>query len=179
MPNLDSIRSALLSAQSIYLTAADSIPLTNWETSASESSWSAAEITAHLCQVETSIIANSKRIVRHDPRPVPLLKSFHFPLFMIDYRVRRFRSPLPIDESLLGEKDAQLGELRSVRDRTLAFLDETKSRDLAPYRFPHPFLGMFSIYNWLDLIARHQIRHSKQVHEIVTLLPNRVTPSQF
>lgn len=179
MPKLDSIRANLLRAQSVYLTAADAVPLTHWQTRASDISWSASEVTAHLCQVETSIIANSKRILRHEPRPVPLTKRLHFPLFMINYRVRRFRSPLPIDGSLLGEKDAQLGDLRSVRDRTLAFLDETKSRDLAPYCFPHPFLGMFSIYNWLDLIARHQIRHSKQVHEIVTLLPNRVTPSQI
>ena len=179
MPNLDSIRANLLRAQSVYLTAADAIPFAHWQSRPSDVSWSASEVTAHLCQVESSIILNSARILRHAPRPVPFFKRLHFPLFVAEYRVRRFRSPLPVDEKLLGEKDAQIGNLRSVRERTLAFLDETKSRDLAPYRFPHPFLGMFSIYNWLDLVARHQLRHSKQVHEIVTLLPNRVTPSQI
>ncbi len=179
MPNLDSIRASLLRAQSVYLTAADAIPLAHWQTRPSDTSWSASEVTAHLCQVETSIIANSQRILRHEPRHLPFTKRFRLPLFFVEYRVRRLRSPLPVDPALLGEKDTQLGGLRSVRDRTLAFLDETKSQNLALYRFPHPFLGMFSIYNWLDLIARHQIRHSKQVHEIVTFLPNRVTPPQI
>ncbi|HLK02964.1 MAG TPA: DinB family protein [Candidatus Acidoferrum sp.] len=179
MPNLDAIRSKLLNAQSRFLTAADSIPFANWQTRASDSSWSASEITAHLCQVESSIIVNAERILKHEPRHIPFTKRFRLPLFLVEYRVRRLRSPLPVDPTLLAEKDAQLGDLRAVRDRTLAFLDETKSRNLAAYRFPHPFLGMFTIYNWLDLIARHQIRHSKQVHEMATLLPNRVTPSQI
>lgn len=179
MPNLDSIRANLLRAQSVYFTAADAIPLTHWQTRATDISWSASEVTAHLCQVESSIIANAKRILRHEPKPIPFAKRFRLPLFFVEYRVRRLRSPIPVDPALLGEKDAQLGDLRSVRDRTLAFLDETKSQNLAPYCFPHPFLGMFTIYHWLDLIARHQLRHSKQVHEIVTLLPIRVTPSQI
>jgi len=179
MPNLDSIRADLLRAQSAYLIAADAISLASWQTRPSNSFWSASEITAHLCQIETGIIATSSRIIRHDPRRVPFLKRFRFPLFFVDYRIKRFRSPVPIDRALLGEKEVQLGELRTVRDRTLAFIDETKSRNLALYRFPHPFLGMFSVYDWLRVIARHQIRHSKQVHEIATLLPIRVTPSRI
>jgi hypothetical protein len=71
-----------------------------------------------------------------------------------------------------------LARLRTVRERTLAFLDETQSRNLASYRFPHPFLGMFNLYTWLELIACHQLRHAKQVHEIVTLLPNHVVTSR-
>lgn len=179
MHNLDSIRADLLRAQSVYLTAADTIALAHWQTRPTDSAWSAAEITAHLCQIESRVIATSNRIIRHEPRPVPLFKRLRYPLFLAEYRAPRFRSPLPVDQTLLGEKDAQLGELRTVRERTLAFLEETKSRNLAPYCFPHPFLGMFSIYNWLELIARHQLRHSKQVHEIATFLPNRVTPSRM
>ncbi len=178
MPNLDAIRSKLLNAQSRFLTSADSVPFLDWQTRPVESRWSAAEITAHLCQVESSIILNAERILKHEPRHIPFTKRFRLPLFLVEYRVRRLRSPLPVDPTLLAEKDAQLGGLRTVRDRTLAFLDETKSRNLAAYRFPHPFLGMFTIYNWLELIAGHQIRHSKQVHEIATLLPNRVATSR-
>jgi hypothetical protein len=178
MPNLDSIRTKLTEAQSLFLATADAISLPQWQTRLSDSSWSAAEIVAHLCQIESSIIANANRILRHPPRHVPLLKRFRFPLFLAEYRVRRFRSPLPVDPTLVGEKDAQLASLRAVRERTFVFLDETKSRDLAPYCFPHPFLGMFSIYAWLELIACHQLRHAKQIHEIATLLPNHVVNSQ-
>ena len=178
MTNVTTIRAKLITAQSSFLTVADTVPSNFWQTPPSPDAWSAAEIVAHLCQIESSIIANSSRILRHPPRPVPFIKRFRLPLFLAEYRVRRFRSPLPIDSSLLAEKDPMLASLRTVRERTLAFLDETKSRDLEPYCFPHPFLGMFNLYTWLELIASHQIRHSKQVHEIVTLLPKHVVTSQ-
>jgi len=178
MPNLDSIRAKLTSAQSRFLTVADTIPSDFWQTPPSPDAWSAAQIVAHLCQIESSILANSSRILRHPPRPVRFLKRLRLPLFLAEYRVRRFRSPLPVDSSLLAEKDPMLASLRTVRERTLAFLDETKSRNLAPYCFPHPFLGMFNLYTWLELIACHQLRHAKQVHEIAILIPKHVVTSQ-
>ena len=178
MPNLDSLRAKLFSAQSRFLTAADTIPLDLWQTSPSANAWSAADVVAHLCQIESSIISISDRILRHAPRPVPFLKRFRLPLFLAEYRVLRFQSPLPVDPSLLAEKDPMLAALCTVRERTLAFLDETKSRNLAPYCFPHPFLGMFNLYGWLELVACHQLRHAKQVHEIATLIPKHVVTSQ-
>jgi len=178
MPKLDSLRAKLFSAQSRFLTAADTIPFNLWQTPPSPNAWSTAEIVAHLCQIESSIISNSNRILRHPPRPVPLLRRFRLPLFLAEYRVRRFKSPLPVDHSLLAGKDPMLAALCTVRERTLAFLDETKSRNLAPYCFPHPFLGMFNLYAWLELIACHQLRHAKQVHEIATLIPKHVVTSQ-
>ena len=177
MPNLTTIRAKLTAAQSRFLTIADTIPSNFWQTPPSPGAWSAAEIVAHLCQIESSIVTNSNRILRHPPRPVPFIKRFRLPLFLAEYRVRRFRSPLPVDTSLLAEKDPMLASLRTVRERTLAFLDETKSRNLAPYCFPHPFLGMFNLYSWLELIACHQLRHAKQVHEMATLIPKHVVTS--
>src|SRR5882724_4979300 len=138
MPKLDSLRAKLFTAQSRFLTAADTIPFDLWQTSPSPNAWSAAEIVAHLCQIESSIIANSNRILRHPPRPVPFLKRFRLPLFLAAYRVRRFQSPLPVDHSLLAGKDPMLAALCTVRERTLAFRDETKARNLAPYCYRHP-----------------------------------------
>jgi hypothetical protein len=64
------------------------------------------------------------------------------------------------------EKETMLAELREVRERTLAFVDETKSRDLSKYRYRHAFLGSLNIYQWLQMIACHEIRHEKQMREI-------------
>jgi uncharacterized damage-inducible protein DinB len=178
MPNLDPIRAKLTASQSRFLTAADTISFSDWQTRPSSESWSAAEVVAHLCQIEASVIATSDRILRHPPRTIPLLKRFRLPVFLAEYRVRHLKSPLPVDSSLLVEKDAMLAALRTVRERTFAFLDETQSRNLAPYCFPHPFLGMLNLYSWLELIACHQLRHSKQIHEIARLLPNRVATSR-
>ncbi len=46
-----------------------------------------------------------------------------------------------MDHGLIGTKEEMLAELRAARERTLAFLDETKDRDLSVYRWPHTFFG--------------------------------------
>lgn len=78
----------------------------------------------------------------------------------------RLKSPVPLDASLLAEKETMLGMLRDARERTFAFLSETKNRDLSAYYWRHPFLGMLSTYEWIEMLAAHQIRHAKQIREI-------------
>ena len=43
---------------------------------------------------------------------------------------REAQTPMPVDPELLAEKETMLAELRDVRERTLAFMDETKERNL-------------------------------------------------
>ena len=52
------------------------------------------------------------------------------------------------------------------RERMLAFIDETKERNLGVYRWKHPFLGSLSAYEWFEMVARHELRHEKQMREI-------------
>jgi hypothetical protein len=68
--------------------------------------------------------------------------------------------------------------LRDVRERTLAFLEETKGRDLSKYRWPHAFLGALNVYEWFQFIASHEVRHEKQLREIAASLPKTITASQ-
>ena len=86
------------------------------------------------------------------------------------------KTPIPMDPQLLRERDAMLAELRDVRGRTLALILETRNRDLTAYRWRHPFLGSLSAYEWVFvLIGSHQIRHEKQMREIVANLLNAVS----
>ena len=71
-----------------------------------------------------------------------------------------------------------LNELRVTRTRTLAFLQETQSRDLGAYRWKHAFLGSLTTYEWFEMIAAHQMRHAKQVKELARVLPKVVEISQ-
>ena len=59
-----------------------------------------------------------------------------------------------------------LAALRNIRERMLAFIDETKERNLGVYRWKHPFLGSLSTYEWFEMVARHELRHEKQMREI-------------
>jgi hydroxymethylpyrimidine/phosphomethylpyrimidine kinase len=51
-------------------------------------------------------------------------------------------------------------------------------RDLSKYLMPHPFLGTLNAYEWFEMIASHELRHTKQMKEIATSLPKSKTRLQ-
>ena len=66
-------------------------------------------------------------------------------------------------------KGESIAGLTIVRLGTLEFVESTKDRNLSPYRFPHPFLGSLNIYDWLRMIGYHDLRHAKQIRELVEI----------
>ncbi len=178
MPDLASALQKLNHAQQGLLLASDAIGATDWNTPPRANSWSAADVIAHLCQIERSVLGYADRVIRKTPFHVPYLQRFHVPFVVVEKRLVRRKSPIPIDAELLHDKETMLAELRGVRGRTLLFLDETHGRDLSVYYWPHPFLGKLNFYNWFTFIAVHQLRHTKQMVEIAKNLPKRVVPSQ-
>ncbi|HUL17451.1 MAG TPA: DinB family protein [Terriglobales bacterium] len=178
MPGLDRIVEKLHRAQRGFLSAADLVPPDLWRLRPADGGWSAGEIVAHLCQVERTILGTADRIIRHAPKAVPIYKRFHLPLLIVESRIIRRRSPIPLDAELIAEKESMLADLRTVRERTLAFLEETSSRNLRPYFWPHAFLGMLNAYEWFEMIASHEIRHTKQVKALAKEIPKVVVTSQ-
>jgi hypothetical protein len=177
MPHLRSTVEKLHRSQEGLLRAADIVPAADWNTPPTANSWSAAQLVAHLCQIERGVLGYADRVIRKAPRRLPLFKRFHFPLAIVELRLIRRRTPIPLDPELLAGKETMLADLRSVRKRTLAFLEETHGCDLSAYYWPHPFLGKFNFYNWFTFVASHQIRHTKQMVEITKNLPKRVVSS--
>jgi len=175
---LDRIQQKLAESQSAFLRAADAIPAHQWTAKPLSNAWSAAELVAHLVMIERAVLGGADRISQKTPKPVPFLKRRHLPLWLVEARIIRRKSPIPLDRNLIGNKEAMLGELRAVRERTLAFLEETRCRDLSAYRWPHAFLGMLDAYEWFEMIAAHQVRHTKQIREIAASLPKVVGISQ-
>jgi len=156
----------LARAQRRMLGTADEVPADQWRTRPRGGGWSAAEIIAHLIMVERSVVGSADRVVQHPPRKFSRLQRLHFPLLLVEARVVKRQSPLPVEPEMLSEKETMLAELRGVRERMLAFIDETKERNLAVYRWKHPFLGSLSAYEWFEMVARHELRHVKQMREI-------------
>ena len=177
MPTLQFAVEKLNRAQQGLLAAADSVSAAEWSTAPGANCWSAAHVIAHLCQVERSVLGYADRVIRKVPFRVPYLQRFHVPFVVVEKRLIRRKSPIPVDAELLTSKETMLAELRGVRERTLSFLVETHGRDLSVYYWTHPFLGKLNFYNWFTFIAVHQIRHTKQIVEIAKNLPKRVVPS--
>ena len=175
MPSLQSISESLFRAEKQFLGAADAIPADQWKTSPAEGRWSAGELVCHLIQVERAIVKSVGKVLQRPPQPRPLSKRFHLPMALVESRLIPRRTPIPLDPALLGEKDEMLTQLREVRERTRAFMEEAQGKDLGKYHMPHPFLGTFNLFGWFQVIASHQVRHAKQMREIAAGLPKTVT----
>ena len=178
MPNLQATVEKLSGAQQGLLRAADSVPAEEWNTQPDAHSWSAAQLVAHLCKVERGVLGYADRVVSKTPLPVTFFKRFHLPLALVESRLIKRKSPISLEPVLLASKETMLAELRGVRERTLAFLEETHGRDCSVYCWRHPFLGSLNFYDWFRFVAAHQVRHTKQMVEIWKNLPKHVATSQ-
>lgn len=179
MKKVQLILEKLTKAQGTFVGASDSIPSALWLEQPRRQCWSAGDLVAHLCDVERSVLGYADRVIRKSPLPVPFYKRLHLPLAIVESRVIKIKVPAIVARSTsLGDKENMLAELRSVRERTLAFLQETVHRDLSSYFWSHPFLGCLGFYEWFAFLVAHQIRHSKQMWEIGQNLPKDVATSQ-
>ena len=146
--------------------AADAVRSEEWKTRPSEERWSAAELVAHLMMVERAVIEKADRVAQKSPKRISILKRIHVPMALVEVRLIRRKTPIPVDAEMLRDKEAMLAELREVRERTVGFLEETRSRDLSEYCWAHPALGTLNTYEWIRFIASHEVRHTKQMREI-------------
>jgi hypothetical protein len=178
MVSLEPILEKLAHAQGKLFRAADDVPAGLWKTPPRVGAWSAAEVFAHVMMVERTVVGAADRIFTKTPRQTPLLKRFRLPFALAEVRVVRMKTPILINPELLREKEVMFAELREIRGRTLALIEETRNRDLRVYRWRHPFLGSLNAYDWFSFLASHQIRHEKQMREIATNLPEALQNSR-
>lgn len=178
MPDLTATVEKLRRAQQGMLTVADTIHSADWCTPHAPNCWSAGHVFSHLCLVERGTLGYADRVIRKAAFPVTFFQRFHLPIALVEMRVVKRKSPERVAPGELDTKETMIAELRGVRERTLAFLEETQGRNLNGYRWPHPFLGSLNFYEWFTFVAAHQIRHTKQLVEICSNLPNRVATSQ-
>ena len=169
--NLAPILSLLQMSRDRFFAIATEVPANLWRESPNAATWSPAEIAAHVTMAEQFIIARSKTVLQAPPRQVPVLLRFHLPVVLVAWRGRKRKTPIPLDSSLVADRPDALSRLAAAREGTLAFIESTRAQDLSAYRSPHPFLGSLNIYNWIRTIAYHQLRHAKQIREVVETFP--------
>jgi uncharacterized damage-inducible protein DinB len=175
---LDLILEKLAHAQRRLLRSADSVPADQWKTRPARGGWSAGELIAHLIVFERGVVVKADRIQQKTPKQFSFFQRLHVPIRLVEARVIRQKSPTPVDPELIQEKETMLAALRDARERTLAFLGETQGRNLSEYRWRHPFLGSFHMYDWFQFVAAHEARHEKQMREIAASLPKAIATLQ-
>ena len=178
MPRLASILEKLARAQEKLLRASKTVPTCQWKIPPQEGCWSAAEVIAHVIGVERTVVAAASRILRKEPKRIPVHERFRLPFVFVEKRLLRLKTPIPVDQRLLQDQKAMLAQLVEARGVTLHLIEQTKDRDLSLYRWRHPFLGSLNAYEWFLLLASHQIRHAKQMREISERLPKVISDLQ-
>jgi DinB superfamily len=169
MKKLAPIVSLLSRTRSQFVVTVDAFPSERWRDAPRDGAWSAAEIVTHTMQIEEAIILGSRKTLKKQPYPVAFLKRFHLPLALASTRARNLESPVRIDSNRIPAQSEYAGHITACRQRTLDFVDETRDRDLRPYTFPHPVFGALNLYDWLRLIAYHELRHAKQIREVAEI----------
>src|SRR5258706_14480121 len=146
MRTLQPIRQKLARAQTAFFRAADAIPGERWDNCPGLNQWSAGELVAHLVVVERGVVTNADRLTQKAPIPVPFPKRLHFPMWLVEARVIRRKSPVPLDEGLMAEKEAILAGLRGVRERTPGFSSSAERRKFRAYFRAQALPGMLKLH---------------------------------
>lgn len=170
MTDLQPIIDRLQEVRAELMAVAERVPAEKWRERPAAGKWSAAEVIAHLTQVEQAIADGAAKLFAGAPRPVPFWKRLHIPPKISEWRWPRARTPLPLDGSLLADKQTMLGRFARGRERTLKLLETHRDKDLRRWRAPHPFFGSLNGRQWIVLVGQHEIRHTKQLREIVELM---------
>jgi hypothetical protein len=169
MRNLARIEKFLATSRAQFLAVADRISDARWLESPAEDVWSAGAITAHVGIIEESIILGCKKVTQSDPRPISALKKIHLPLALATWRRKKIRSPIPLQQERVHDRKRSYASLQETRQASLAFMESLHDRDLRAHRFPHPIFGSLNIYEWYWFIGYHELRHRKQLCELVEI----------
>jgi hypothetical protein len=169
MKNLAAIKQFLATSRAEFLTIANRIPEARWLESPEKDVWSAAEITAHVGIIEESITFGCKKVSESDPRPISVLKKIHLPLALATWRRKKIRSPIPLKQERVYDREPSYASLEATRQTSLAFMESLRERDLRAYRFPHPIFGSLNVYEWYRFVGYHELRHRKQLCELVEI----------
>ena len=149
-----------------FLEACEQFPANRWKKSPAKGGWSAGEVVAHLTMVESYVWNAAREELSKKAPQHSLWQRMHLPVSIVAVRLAKRKTPIPLDATLVKARPEALESYSSARNRTLKFIAEQSSRNLAPYRRKHPFLGSLNLYDWLRMLAYHEMRHTKQIQEI-------------
>ena len=167
MDEMTRILEHMNNARATLLATAEAVPDQLWRKCPRAGAWSAGEVIAHLTMVESRIVRGAENIAGGPPTVEPVWSRIHLPVRLGEWRLIRVKTPIPLDASLVADKEVALEGLNAVRRECLRFIEKNRGRDLGAYRFRHPFFGSLNVYDWFRSIGYHELRHTKQLQEIV------------
>lgn len=159
---LDSIHSKLLNT----IVSIDD-PL--FSRSPSETEWSVAEILHHLCLVERRVVKELEKELAGPPRKLPALRRL-VPTSIVASRLVRVKAPKAMNPVDPPAKNEIIENYNAARTKLKELCVTHGQQRLKQVVFKHPFLGEINGTATVSFVGYHEIRHFKQIQEVLKKL---------
>jgi uncharacterized protein (TIRG00374 family) len=135
-----------------------------------EDAWSVVDTVEHLAKVENAILTKVEALLAEASAPAPGQRR-PIPVWSVQFRppFLRFKAPPAVRPATRSELTLQeaLAQLEAARARWIALLRSHDDVVLRGRRFPHHVLGALDALEWAAFVGYHEIRHRKQINEIL------------
>jgi hypothetical protein len=173
--HLEDVFSRLDRSRVALRAAVDSVPPAARETRPAPDRWSAAEVVEHLSRVEAifggrleqAIQARAGALARETAERLALPDSIE--ARMVD-RVNKRVAPEPAHPTGALSCEAAWGAFENGHSRFRTMVGAADGLALSEVTVDHPFFGTLTIYQWIELMAAHEGRHTEQIREIAAAL---------
>ncbi len=135
--------------------------------------WSVANIVEHIAIVQEGMTKISAKLLskaqnRGGKADGAAKLSENFAQKALEAKDLKFEAPemvRPSGKFSIAESLAKLEETRaSLKDLRPLF----ESVECSDFKFPHPFMGELTAHEWLALVGGHEIRHIRQIENILS-----------
>ncbi|HQR34900.1 MAG TPA: DinB family protein [Blastocatellia bacterium] len=133
--------------------------------------WSVIEVAEHIMMAEGLLFGAVQRAIATTPNPDWEAKTKGKTEFLEDVLAgRKGKASAPESIVPTGRISRQdlIAKFKEARAKTMKFTEENKL-PLKAYTMDHPFpvFGTLNAYQWLIYIPLHNIRHNKQIAEVM------------
>jgi DinB family protein len=137
----------------------------------SDGEWSIAEVVHHLCLVENRVIKELDKELANPPRRLGPLRKL-VPTSIVASRLIRVKAPKAMNPVNPPGKNECVSNYNAARARLKELYSLHGDKRLRQTIFNHPFLGEINGLATISFIGYHEVRHYKQICEVLKKLGN-------
>lgn len=142
-----------------------------WKAKPAEDRWSVAEVVEHLAIAEEGLFGLASGALASDADPeweTSAAEGIDGLVTMIQDRTQKFQAPEGMQPQGDMGRDELIGRYAAARAKTLSFVKETEAPVKKHTASGPP--GKMNVHQWLALIGAHNLRHNKQIEEVLDTL---------
>jgi len=137
--------------------------------------WSIAQIVHHLCLVEERVIQELETELAGPPRKIGLLRKL-IPTSIVASRVLRVKAPRSVNPHSPPARNELIANYDAARSKLKELYSTHGPHRLKQVIFKHPFLGEIDGTATISFIGYHELRHYKQIREVIKKLDHSNRP---